>query len=217
MSRPRLLIATRSADKLREIRELFDALGLELEPIDLIEAGVAPAPEEDDLEHFATFEENALAKARYFAERTGLPTLADDSGLWVDALGGAPGVHSKRFSGRADLSGAALDAANNQLLLERLHGVPAPERTARYRCAVALARPGGKELVFEGACEGLILEAPRGSGGFGYDPLFYLPSKGATFGELRPEEKNRLSHRARAVEAAAGRLRSGFVTQSGRA
>jgi len=208
VSASRLLVATRSAQKLRELAALFDAAGLDREVIDLTAAGVPPAPEEDELECFATFEDNALAKARYFAARSGLLALADDSGLCVDALGGAPGVYSKRFSGRADLSGAALDAENNRVLLERLRGVPEPERTAQYYCAVALAWQHGETRTFAGECAGVILDAPRGTGGFGYDPLFYLPTEGATFGEILAAEKNRISHRARAMRAAAGWLRA---------
>jgi XTP/dITP diphosphohydrolase len=197
----RVLAATRSADKLREIRQIL-ASYTGLEVIDLHEAGIPESPDEDALEAFDSFEENALAKARYFAARSALPVLADDSGLCVDALGGAPGVRSKRFSGRSDLRGAELDRANNALLLERLAGIPAAERTGRYVCAAALVLPGGRERVSIGTCEGVVLAAPRGSGGFGYDPLFLVPEAGATFGELSPGDKDRLSHRGRAVRAA---------------
>lgn len=200
-----LVVATRSANKLREIREILRDLP-DLSLVDLDGAGVPETPDEEAVEAFDTFRENALAKARYFAERTGRPVLADDSGLCVDALGGAPGVRSKRFSGRAELSGAALDQANNELLVRSLEGVPAEVRTARYVCVVALADPAGREATYEGRCEGVILEAPRGAGGFGYDPLFYLPEEGATFGELPAERKNEISHRARVVAAAAAAL-----------
>lgn len=197
----RLLVATRSADKLREIRQILAAhAGLEV--IDLREAGIPESPDEDAIEAFDSFEENALAKARWFAALSPLPVLADDSGLCVDALGGAPGVRSKRFSGRSDLRGAELDGANNALLLKRLEGVPEAERTGRYVCAAALVLPGGRERVSIGTCEGVILEAPRGSGGFGYDPLFLVPEAGATFGELSAADKDRLSHRGKAVRAA---------------
>ncbi|HEX2094720.1 MAG TPA: RdgB/HAM1 family non-canonical purine NTP pyrophosphatase [Longimicrobiaceae bacterium] len=196
-----LLVATRSAHKLREIRQIL-ALYPEIEPIDLTDAGIPESPDEDAIEAFETFEENAMAKARFFATRSGLPVLADDSGLCVDALGGAPGVRSKRFSGRTDLKGAELDRANNALLLERLAGVSEEQRTARYVCAAAVVFPHGVEEVFRGTCEGIILTEPRGAGGFGYDPLFYLPDEGATFGEVAPERKDRVSHRGRAVRAA---------------
>jgi XTP/dITP diphosphohydrolase len=204
-----VVVATRSGDKLREIRQLF-AAHPGLRALGLDEAGVAESPEEEGIEAFSTFEENALAKAHYFAARTAHPVLADDSGLAVDALGGAPGVWSKRFSGRSDLRGPALDQANNAALLERLSGMPDAERTARYVCVVALVLPDGREQLFRGECEGVILPAPRGAGGFGYDPLFYLPEEGGTFGELPPERKNELSHRGRAVRAAASWLARGL-------
>jgi XTP/dITP diphosphohydrolase len=197
----RVLAATRSADKLREIRQIL-APYTGLEVIDLHEAGIPESPDEDAVEAFDSFEENALAKARYFAARSALPVLADDSGLCVDALGGAPGVRSKRFSGRSDLRGIELDRANNALLLKRLAGVPDADRTGRYVCAAALVLPGGRERVSIGTCEGVILVHSRGSGGFGYDPLFLVPEAGATFGELSPADKDRLSHRGRAVRAA---------------
>ncbi|HEV2148356.1 MAG TPA: RdgB/HAM1 family non-canonical purine NTP pyrophosphatase [Longimicrobiaceae bacterium] len=203
----RVLVATRSAHKLGEIRQILAGYAA-LEPIDLREAGIPEGPDEDSIEAFDSFEENAMAKARYFAARSELPVLADDSGLCVDALGGEPGVRSRRFSGRTDLAGAALDGANNALLLERLEGVPEAERTARYVCAVALVLPGGEERVFLGTCEGIILPEPRGEGGFGYDPLFWAPGENAAIGELPPERKNELSHRGKAVRAAGGWLAS---------
>lgn len=197
----RLLAATRSDDKLREIRQILSPFpGIEV--VDLRGEGILESPGEDAVEAFETFEENALAKARYFAARSALPVLADDSGLCVDALSGAPGVRSKRFSGRTDLRGARLDDANNALLLDRMAGVPDAERTARYVCVVALVLPDGTEHVSTGECEGVILLEPRGQGGFGYDPLFFLPGEGATFGQLPPERKDRLSHRGKAVRAA---------------
>ena len=197
-----LLVATRSAHKLREIREILRSLdGPEV--IDLTQAGIPYDPAEETIEIHDSFVDNALAKARYFAERAGLPVLADDSGLCVDALGGAPGVRSKRFSGREDINGSALDAANNQLLLERLDGVPRERRTAHYICVAAVVAPSGEERVVEGRCDGLIVESPSGAGGFGYDPLFYVPSQGATFAEVDPARKNELSHRARAIRSIA--------------
>lgn len=204
MSRP-LLVATRSGHKLREIREIMAQHGGP-DVMDLEEAGVAYEPAEDSIEVHDTFAENARAKARYFAARSGMRTLADDSGICVDALGGAPGVRSRRFSGRTDLEGAALDSANNQLLLEKLLEFPTGERTAHYICVAALVDPHGAEATFEGRADGLILEAPRGAGGFGYDPLFYVPGEEASFGEIGPERKNRISHRARAIEAVARAL-----------
>ena len=166
--------------------------------IDLRAAGVAESPVEADIESFDTFEENALAKARYFHARTGRPTLADDSGLEVAALGGRPGVHSKRWSGRDDLSGGELDAENNRLLLASLAG--APDRDARYVCAAAFA-DGGRELVVRGSVEGRITDEPSGSHGFGYDPYFFSTELGRTFGVASIEEKATVSHRARAFRA----------------
>lgn len=207
----RLLLGTRSADKVREIRQILAARpGFHLLGLDDI--GLPRSPDEDAIESFDTFHESAIAKALFYAERSGLPTLADDSGLAVDALGGAPGVRSKRFSGRADLAGRALDDANNTLLLQRLAGVPADRRTARYVCVAALAFPQRPAFAAIGTCTGLIAGSPRGHGGFGYDPLFLLPDLGATFAELPPGEKHRRSHRARAFQALAAHLPAAWVT-----
>lgn len=192
----RLLIATRSHGKLRELRDLFASTDFAL--VDLTEAGIDERVEEDELEVFETFEENALAKARYFHARSGLPTVADDSGLEVEALGGAPGVRSKRWSGRPDLSGAALDAANNALLHERLGD--ASERRARYVCAVAFV-DGQHEIVRRGEVNGTIEREGAGANGFGYDPYFRSTELGRTFGEASASEKHAVSHRARAFAA----------------
>lgn len=211
-----LVVATRSAHKLREIREILPPVaGLQLLTLD--EAGIPPVPEEEGIEVFDTFADNALAKARFFARRCGRPVLADDSGLCVDALGGAPGVRSKRFAGRSDLHGSALDAANNQRLLRELQGVPPEQRGGHYVCVVALADAAGRELTFQGRCDGVLLESPRGGGGFGYDPLFFVPDEGATFGEMDAERKNRISHRARAVRAAAEALPGWLAALAGEA
>lgn len=196
------MVATRSAHKLREIREIMEAAGGPA-VIDLEAAGIGYDPAEESIEVHETFAENALAKARYFARLSGMATLADDSGLCVDALDGAPGVRSKRFSGRSDLEGEVLDAANNSLLLERLSGVPRERRGAHYVCVAAVVEPGGEERIFEGRCAGEIVTEPRGGGGFGYDPLFYVADEGATFGEIEPARKNRISHRARAMREVA--------------
>ncbi|HET9985663.1 MAG TPA: non-canonical purine NTP pyrophosphatase [Longimicrobiales bacterium] len=201
----RAVLATRSTDKLREVREILAPLpGLELLGLD--EVGIAASPLEDGIEAFDSFRENALAKARFFAARTGLPTLADDSGLVVPALGGAPGVFSKRFSGRDDLAGAQLDEANNRLLLERLRDVPPDRRDAFYVCAAAAAFPDGGVAVALGTTSGRIAAAPDGVGGFGYDPLFFVPALGVTLGRVAPDVKHRLSHRGRAFRALATRL-----------
>jgi XTP/dITP diphosphohydrolase len=199
----RILVATRSAHKLREIREIFST-GPGVDLLDLQDAGIAYAPEEEEIEAFDTFEENALAKARYFAALSGLPVLADDSGLCVDALGGEPGVRSKRFAGLAAEGDS--DRANNLHLLQRLEGVSSERRGAHYRCVLALVQPDGTERLFDGRCEGLILSRPRGDGGFGYDPLFLVPEDGRTFAEMSADEKNAISHRSRALRAAARAL-----------
>jgi XTP/dITP diphosphohydrolase len=193
----KLLVATRNEGKAREIREMFAGLPFDLSfpATRLLER----LPDEVDLERGTTYVENAAAKARYFAERSGLPTVADDSGIEVAALGGAPGVQSARWAG---VGGKGSEAANNALLLEKLDGVPEEQRAARYRCVVAFlgAATGVPEIV-EAACDGFILTAPRGSGGFGYDPLFYSPDLQMTFAEAPPAAKHRVSHRGRAFRA----------------
>ncbi|HEY2375166.1 MAG TPA: RdgB/HAM1 family non-canonical purine NTP pyrophosphatase [Gemmatimonadaceae bacterium] len=188
-----LLIATRSAGKLRELRELFARSGLPI--LDLDEADIPPCDVEEDLETADTFEENALAKAHYFAGVRGGRVIADDSGLEVMALNGRPGVRSKRWSGRTDLAGRALDAANNARLLRELEGLT--NRSARYVCVAAFVE-GGDILTSRGETSGAILETPRGDGGFGYDPYFFSDELGKTFGEATLVEKERVSHRGRA-------------------
>lgn len=196
----RLVVATRNPGKVREIHEMLGALG-GYEVVGLAELGIPESPEEDAVEAFDTFEENALAKARWFAAKTGALCLADDSGICVDALGGAPGVRSRRFAAVDTARGEHQDQANNRHLLALLADVPDEARTARYVCAAALAWPDGRETVRTGTCQGVLLRAPRGSGGFGYDPLFFLPDEGRTFGELPAARKNALSHRGQAVRA----------------
>ena len=193
----KLLVATRSPGKVREIRDIFAGLPFELAfPPDRF---LQRLPEEADLEGGAGYVENAVAKARYFAARSGFPTVADDSGLEVDALGGAPGARSARWAGAA---GPGADAANNALLLEKLAGVPEERRAARYRCVVAfLALPSGVPEIVEATCEGFVLPEPRGQGGFGYDPLFYSPELQMSFAEAPPSAKHRVSHRGRAFRA----------------
>lgn len=187
--------------KLRDFRTAAVAHGLNIEPLPGL-TGVA-APEEDG----ATFAANATLKAAYYSRLApGELVLADDSGLEVDALNGAPGVRSARFaadSGLVDSPDANdnTDVWNNMILLQRLSGVPAARRTARYRCVLVAARDGEALHTAEGAVEGLILEAPRGTGGFGYDPLFYLPALERTMAEIDLETKLSLSHRGRALEA----------------
>lgn len=197
-----LLIATRNPGKAREIRDLFAGL-----PIAIVfpeDVALKRLPEEEDLEQADSYLGNAVAKARYFAGRSGLATVADDSGIEVDALDGAPGVRSARF---AMLAGAVApgqhsDDANNALLLARLQGVPEAGRTARYRCVVAhLDSATAPPEVVEAACEGRILTAPAGTGGFGYDPLFFSTELGRGFGEVPAAMKHRVSHRGRAFRA----------------
>ncbi len=191
-----VLVATRSEGKLRELRPMLAEAGFVA--LGLAEAQVAENPEEAQIEVFDTFEENAVAKARYFHGVTGLPTIADDSGLVVEALGGAPGVRSKRWSGRTDLSGQALDDANNERLLAELRDEA--RRDARYVCVVAWV-DAHRELVGRGETAGEIVETARGEGGFGYDPYFFSRELRATFGESAIEAKAAVSHRGRAMRA----------------
>jgi XTP/dITP diphosphohydrolase len=192
----KLLVATRSRGKQHEARRLLEGSGIEIVFPD--QAGVGTSSEEELLELHPTFEGNARAKAEYFHRRTGLPTVADDSGLEVLALGGEPGVRSRRWAGQ-DGPDHVVEKANNEFLLRRLLGAPPLKRKARYRCVLALVR-GGKLLpeIFEGTCSGTIADAPRGTGGFGYDPLFISDELGMTFGEAAPDAKDNVSHRGRA-------------------
>jgi XTP/dITP diphosphohydrolase len=201
-----LVVATRNAHKLREIRALLREVR-DLRIVDPGDVGISPAPEEEEIEAFPTFQENALAKARYFHERTGLMTVADDSGLEVDALDGLPGVRSKRFAPDAeDRSPEEQDRANIEHLLARLSDVDFGERTARFVCVAALV--GGKQTpeFFRGTVDGLILGRPRGWEGFGYDPVFLDQASGRTFAEMTQEEKGALSHRGRAFMKLAAHL-----------
>jgi XTP/dITP diphosphohydrolase len=198
---PVLLLATRSEGKLRELRPMFEAAGLAV--ADLRDAALPASPDEDAVESFDTFEANALAKARYFFALTGRPTVADDSGLAVTALDGKPGVRSKRWSGRSDLSGQALDDANNARLLDELRDLQSP--AARYVCAAAYC-DGAREVVTRGETTGSIVREPHGAHGFGYDPYFFSDELGATFGESSRESKEGVSHRGRAFRALIERL-----------
>jgi XTP/dITP diphosphohydrolase len=197
----RIYAATTSQGKLRDFRTAAAAHSIHFAPLPKLEE--IPAPEEDGL----TFAANAALKAVYYSRfAPGELVLADDSGLEVDALDGAPGVRSARFAADAGLIDAPnasnnTDVRNNLLLLQDLAGVPQPKRTARYRCVLAAARDGQILHTAEGTVEGLILEAPRGKGGFGYDPLFYLPALNRTMAELDLETKHTLSHRGRAIAA----------------
>jgi XTP/dITP diphosphohydrolase len=197
----RLYAATSSQGKLRDFRTAAQAHSLAIDPLPLL--ATIPAPEENG----ATFTANATHKAVYYSRFVpGNLVLADDSGLEVDALNGAPGVRSARFaadSGLIDSPDANdnTDVWNNMILLQRLAGVPPASRTARYRCVLVAARDGVALHTAQGTVEGLILEAPRGTGGFGYDPLFYLPALDRTMAELDLETKLSLSHRGRAIAA----------------
>ena len=185
----KLLIATRNPGKKREYRELLDGL----------EAGIV-FPDDLDLrldvrEDGTTYAQNARKKARKYAAASGLLTVADDSGLEVDALSGAPGLHSARYA-------EGTDADRVDALLEAMQGVPWEERTARFRCVLAVVTRSGHIVEFEGVCEGMIALEPQGQRGFGYDPVFYLPNRDRTMAQLSRETKNRISHRARAVREA---------------
>jgi len=201
MSDAIVVLATRSEGKLRELRPLFTAAGVGVQ--DVREAGLGSSPDEDAVEAFTTFEANAVAKARYFHALTGRPAVADDSGLEVIALSGQPGVRSKRWSGRDDLTGQALDDANNAKLIEALRSVERP--TARYVCAAAYC-DGTREEIALGETAGMIVRDARGTEGFGYDPYFLSDELGATFGESSRAAKERVSHRGRAFRALLERL-----------
>ena len=193
------VVATRNRHKVTEIGVLLAEAGLAIEPVTIDEI----APDAALVENEETFEGNALAKARQASIACGLPAIADDSGIEADALGGAPGVRSARWAGEP-----CDDARNNEKMLREMAGVPAEKRTARYRCAAAFVDvAAGAEIVRAGACEGVLLTALRGSGGFGYDPLFLIPSLGRTMAEITLAEKNKLSHRAAAFQSLARALR----------
>lgn len=195
----KLVLASHNPKKARELRVILEPLGIEL--LSLADFSGAEPPEETG----STFEENAVLKARHACALTGLPALADDSGLVVDALDGAPGVLSARFAGEG-----AGDAANNRLLLERMAGIPPERRDARFVAVVALATPEGWCRTWSGETRGRILEEARGANGFGYDPLFLSDDLGIAFAEARDSDKNRISHRGRALAAFVADLRNGW-------
>jgi XTP/dITP diphosphohydrolase len=186
--KPKLLLATNNQGKQREYRLLLR--GTPFEIIALSEAGITGGVDEGG----RSFEENATLKAASIAKQSGLLTLADDSGLEVDALGGEPGARSHRYAGES-----ASDTDRIKYLLTKLKSIPEKDRTARFRCVIAIAAPGGKITLFSGECPGIIVDKPRGTHGFGYDPVFYLPEFGKTMAELTLKEKNRISHRAKAA------------------
>ena len=195
----RLVLASNNPGKLREFRQMLAPLGIEVEPQS--ELGVREADEPH-----GTFVENALAKARHASSRSGLPALADDSGICVEALGGAPGVQSARYAG-ANGAGADQDARNNRKLVDALKDKS--DRRAHYYCVIVLVRhPGDPEpLIAEGRWRGEVIAIPRGDGGFGYDPYFLLPGLGRTAAELMPDEKNAVSHRGQAMQRLVEMLR----------
>jgi XTP/dITP diphosphohydrolase len=211
VSSRRFLLATRSDGKLRELQQIFSDFDLDV--VDVASLGIPESPVEDGLECYDTFEENALAKARYFFELSGgLPTFGDDSGMCVDALGGEPGIYSKRWSGRKDLVGKALDDANNAKLVARMQGAlrddPADYTDAGRYISVAAYKDSAGEVIRRGEIEGRVLLSPRGSGGFGYDAYFEAPEMGGTFAESSIENTAALSHRARAFRALLSALRA---------
>lgn len=185
----KVVLATRNKGKVKEFNKLFAQLGWEGISLDEFE-GVPEVVEDGD-----TFEANAVKKVREISTYLGMPAVGDDSGLEVDALGGRPGVYSARYAGEG-----ATDEANWRKLLGELADVPAEKRTARFRCVLALVEPGRDPIIAAGFCEGVIAEEPRGTNGFGYDPVFYLPQQGKSMAELSPEEKNQISHRAMAMQ-----------------
>ena len=192
----RLLIATHNPGKLIELTGLLGEVPFEL--ASLVDAGIDDQVDETG----ETFEENAALKAVTYAGLSGMPTLADDSGLEVDALDREPGVRSSRYAGDD-----ATDTQRIAFLLDRLHNIPENAWTARFRCVIAVSTLGRSVELYTGACEGRIIPEPRGSNGFGYDPVFFIPAMGRTMAELSPEEKNRISHRSEAVRKAAAALR----------
>ena len=188
---PKLLLATNNKGKIREYKSLLK--GIPYEIVTLAGQGITTEVNEVG----GSFEENARLKASTLAKESGLLSLADDSGLEVDALGGEPGSLSHRYAGEG-----ASDADRINYLLSRLKDVPETKRTARFRCVITIATPDGKVELCDGECRGIITSKPRGNQGFGYDPVFYLPELGKTMAELTLEEKNRVSHRAQAAEKA---------------
>jgi len=198
-----VVLATRNPHKIDEIRAALRVPGVRFREVRDFPSAREVTEDGD------TFEANAVKKALVTAAATGLPALADDSGLWVDAIGGEPGVNSARYAGEN-----ADDAENRALLLERLHGIEPERRSARFVCVIALAMPDGGVETCEGACEGRILDEERGLGGFGYDPLFVPDGRRRTFAEMSRDEKAVLSHRGRALRAAAPLLEAVVAARS---
>jgi len=196
----KIVVATRNKHKVTELKELFSKF-CKFDLITLDEAGFT----DEIIENGNTFEENALIKARTAAAALGLCAIADDSGLAVDALGGEPGIFSARYASSNGKN--SQDDENIDKVLSNLKEIPEHEKTARFVCAMAYVEPNGKEICKIGTCEGIISSERRGNNGFGYDPVFFYPPLGKTFGELSEEEKNALSHRAKAIEKLAEELK----------
>ncbi|MBQ3355694.1 MAG: RdgB/HAM1 family non-canonical purine NTP pyrophosphatase [Oscillospiraceae bacterium] len=193
----KLVLASNNAHKLEELGAILSTLGMEV--VSQKEAGVFVEPEENG----TTFEENSYIKAKTVMDTCGLPTVADDSGLMVDALDGAPGVYSARFGGEACRS----DRDRLNYLLSRMEDVPDENRTAHFVSVITMLTPDGKRIVARGECPGRILREAHGENGFGYDPVFFVPEEGCTFAQLAPERKNQISHRARALEIFVRKIR----------
>lgn len=201
----KIVLASRNEHKLREFQALFKRnFGIDVRGLNDVD-GVGNIVEDGK-----TFEENAVKKAKSVANILNIPVVADDSGLTVDALGGAPGVYSARYAGEH-----GDDAANNRKLLHEMERVVAEERTATFVCALALILPDGEEIVVRGECPGRIAFRPRGTNGFGYDPLFELEGRSVTMAELSPQEKDQISHRAKAMQLLADELRRRFAFEGG--
>lgn len=194
------ILATSNAGKVREMQAVLGGMGIAVRPLSALDLTL------DVMETGTSFEENALIKAQAVFRMTGLPAIADDSGLAVDALGGAPGIYSARYAGEGKT-----DQDRNNLLLKNMENIPEGKRQGQFVCAIACVRPGREPIVVRGECAGTILFHTRGEGGFGYDPLFYVPSENMTFGEIPPERKNRISHRAAALEKLIEKLDIGSV------
>lgn len=193
----KIVLASNNAHKLQELRAILTTLGMEV--VAQRDMGITVEPNENG----TTFEENSYIKAKTIMDCCGLPTIADDSGLMVDALDGAPGVYSARFGGERCKS----DRDRLEYFLELMQDVPDERRTARFVSVITLLTPEGKKIVARGECPGTILHEPKGENGFGYDPVFYVAEAGCTFAQLPAEQKNRISHRARALAAFAQQVR----------
>lgn len=193
MKSKKIVLATQNMGKVKEFEAMLKDNFIDLEVISLLDILDSP----DIIEDGNSFRENALIKAKTVVSHTNLITLADDSGLEVDFLDGAPGIHSARFAGEPKS-----DQRNNQKLLSLLEGIPGEGRTARFRCSICIMKPSGEYFEADGVCEGIIVDEPKGESGFGYDPIFYIPEFKATMAELDPKVKNAISHRSKAFAEA---------------